>query len=57
MIAARHGHDKSLKIVKIGYMKGNITKDDFEKALREHKASQDETRSDQRDRARAEMGG
>ena len=57
MIAARCGHDKSLKIVKIGYMKGNITKDDFEKALREHKASQDETRSDQRDRARAEMGG
>jgi len=56
MIAARCGHDKSLEMVKKGYMMGGVTKKEFEKALREHKASQDETKSDQRDRARAARG-
>eukprot|EP00956_Cyclotella_meneghiniana_P015854 scaffold24638_cov48-Cyclotella_meneghiniana.AAC.6 len=55
MIAARCGHDESLKTVKKGYMDGDVTKDDFEKTLREHKASQDETKSDERDRAKAEI--
>eukprot|EP00956_Cyclotella_meneghiniana_P024568 scaffold49508_cov47-Cyclotella_meneghiniana.AAC.1 len=56
MIAARGGHDESLGAIKNGYMKGWVTKEDFEKILREHKASQDETKSDQRDRARAARG-
>eukprot|EP00956_Cyclotella_meneghiniana_P002730 scaffold3221_cov23-Cyclotella_meneghiniana.AAC.2 len=56
MIAARCGHDESLEWVKKGYMDGWVTKDDLEKTLREHEASQDEAKSDQRDRARAAMG-
>ena len=56
MIAASWGHDQSLVIIKDGYMEGDVTKEDFEKTLRQHKASQDETKSDQRDRVRAERG-
>lgn len=52
MIAAKCGHDDSLQDVKRGFMKGLVTKEDFEKTLREHQASQDETKSDQRDRVR-----
>jgi len=55
MIAARCGHDESLEMVKKAYMEGDVTKEDFEKILREHKASQDETKSNQRDRAKAAM--
>ena len=53
MIAARCGHDDSLDFVKEGFMVGDVAKEDFEKTLRQHKASQDETKSDQRDRVRA----
>eukprot|EP00956_Cyclotella_meneghiniana_P017734 scaffold29167_cov26-Cyclotella_meneghiniana.AAC.2 len=52
MIAAKCGHDTSLEGVKRGFMEGLITKEDFEKTLREHQASKDETKSEQRDRAR-----
>ena len=55
VIAARCGHDESLEIIKNGYKEGDVTKEEFEKILREHKASQDETKSDQRDRAKAEI--
>ena len=45
-------HD-SLENVKIGFKKGIVTKEDFEKALRCYQASQDEMRSEERDRAKA----
>eukprot|EP00956_Cyclotella_meneghiniana_P037446 scaffold138945_cov36-Cyclotella_meneghiniana.AAC.2 len=57
MIAARCGHDGSLEMIKKAYMEGDVTKEDFERVLREHKASQDETKSDQRDRARRQQEG
>ena len=57
MIAARFGDNDALKMVKKGYMEGDVTKEDFEKTLRQHKASQDETKSDQRDRVRAAREG
>eukprot|EP00956_Cyclotella_meneghiniana_P014056 scaffold20852_cov23-Cyclotella_meneghiniana.AAC.1 len=56
IVAAKCGHDDSLEAVKQGFMKGLITKDDFEKTLREHKASQDETKSEQRDRSKVFLG-
>ena len=56
MIAARCGHDHALETVKKGFMEGDVTKEDFEKTLRQHKASQDEIKSDQRDRGRAARG-
>eukprot|EP00956_Cyclotella_meneghiniana_P002786 scaffold3284_cov67-Cyclotella_meneghiniana.AAC.2 len=51
-ISAKCGHDWSLKFVKEGFMKGLTTKDDFEITLRCHQASQDEAKSEQRDRAK-----
>ena len=36
-------------------MKGYVTKNDFEKALRAHKAANDEMKSDQRDAAAADL--
>eukprot|EP00956_Cyclotella_meneghiniana_P015727 scaffold24401_cov42-Cyclotella_meneghiniana.AAC.3 len=53
MIAAKCGHDKSLEIVKLGFQEGIVTKEDFENTLRCYQASQDETRSEERDRAKA----
>lgn len=53
MIAAKCGHDGSLETIKLCFTKGLVTKEDFAKALREHKASQDETKSEQRERAKA----
>eukprot|EP00956_Cyclotella_meneghiniana_P038014 scaffold147731_cov20-Cyclotella_meneghiniana.AAC.1 len=52
MIAAKCGHDASLEEVKRGFMEGLITKEDLEETFREHQASKDETKSEQRDRAR-----
>ncbi|KAL7527410.1 hypothetical protein ACHAXR_001947 [Thalassiosira sp. AJA248-18] len=51
MIAARAGHEDSLKQVRKGFVKGQVTKDDFEKTLRAYAESQDEMKSDQRDEA------
>eukprot|EP00956_Cyclotella_meneghiniana_P037041 scaffold133945_cov36-Cyclotella_meneghiniana.AAC.5 len=53
MISAKCGHDDSLQKVKEGFMMGRVTKTDFEVTLRAHKASQDEMKSDQRDRAKS----
>lgn len=53
IIAAKCGHDDSLDKVKEGYMEGLVTKDAFEVTLRAHKASHDEIKTEQRDRARA----
>eukprot|EP00956_Cyclotella_meneghiniana_P028060 scaffold64434_cov52-Cyclotella_meneghiniana.AAC.10 len=52
IIAAKYGDDMSLQMIKDGFTNGVITKEDFEKTLRGHKASQAKTKSDQRDRAR-----
>eukprot|EP00956_Cyclotella_meneghiniana_P032437 scaffold89254_cov22-Cyclotella_meneghiniana.AAC.1 len=56
IIAAKCGDDESLELVKKGYMKGNVTKEDFEKTLRGYKAYVDEIKSEQRDRAREMIG-
>ena len=53
MIAAESGFDKSLEEIRDGFMHGVVTKEDFEKALRAHKESKDEMKSDQRDAAAA----
>ena len=53
MISARAGLDESLKEIQKCYMKGLVTKDDFEKALRAHKEAKDEMKSDQREEAAA----
>ena len=52
MISAMRGHDASLENLKMIYVEGHLSKDDFEKALRAHKDSQDEMKSEQRDRAK-----
>ena len=53
MIAAGAGYDLSLKAIRQGFMNGHVTKDDFEKALRAHKAANDEMKSGQREEAAA----
>jgi len=53
MISARAGLDESLKEIQKGFMNGHVTKDEFEKALRAHKESKDEMKSDQREAAAA----
>jgi len=56
MMAARCGDNDSLVAIKNGFMMGNVTKEDYEITLREHKASRDEEQSDRRDRIRAAKG-
>ena len=56
MIAATCGYDKSLENLKLGFKKGLVTKEDLEKTLRCYQASQDEMRSEDRDRANAARG-
>ena len=53
MISAGAGDDNSLKNIRVCFMIGHATKDDFEKALRAHKEAKDGTKSDQRDTAAA----
>ena len=55
MIAAGAGWDESLERIQGGYMCGIVTKEDFEKALRAHKAANDEMKSDQRETAAAHL--
>eukprot|EP00956_Cyclotella_meneghiniana_P008651 scaffold11800_cov27-Cyclotella_meneghiniana.AAC.4 len=55
MIAASCGCKKSLHNIKIGFKNGHVTKEDFEKTLRDYQASCDETKSEQRDRAAAAL--
>ena len=49
MISAGAGYDNSLTQIRECFMDGQATKDDFENALRTHKAAKDEMKSDQRD--------
>ena len=50
-IAAEFGLTCSLDVVKVGFRRGHVTKEDFEKTLRTYQASCDETKTEQRDRA------
>ena len=56
MISAGAGDDNSLKEIRKAFMDGHATKDDFEKALRSHKESKDEMKSNQRDKAAVFLG-
>eukprot|EP00956_Cyclotella_meneghiniana_P024258 scaffold48472_cov42-Cyclotella_meneghiniana.AAC.4 len=51
MIASKCGSKISLNNVKQGYKQGQVTKEGFEKTLRDYQAACDETKSEQRDRA------
>ena len=48
MISAAQGNDKALMKIKQSYLDGDMTKDDFAKALRAHKHAQDEMKSEHR---------
>ena len=52
-LAAMAGHKLSLNSVKDGYMNGHVTKDQYADSLREYQKSQDEMKSDARDKAHA----
>ena len=51
LISARAGDKLSLDTIKEGYMAGHVTKEDYSKTLREYQKSQDEMKSDMRDKA------
>ena len=53
LIAARAGYKGSLDTVKQGYMHGYVTKEGYANTVREYQKSQDEMKSDARDKARA----
>ena len=53
MISAGARYDFSLKAIRLVFLSGRATKDDFEKALRAHKEANDEMKSDQREAAAA----
>ena len=53
IIAARAGHTNALNSVKQGYTEGHVTKDQYANTLREYQKSQDEMKSDARDKAAA----
>ena len=53
VLAARAGNTQSLGTVKKGYMAGIVTKVEYANTLREYQKSQDEMKSDARDKARA----
>ena len=61
IISASAGHKKSLDNIKGGYMDGDVTKEQYANTLREYQKSQDEMKSDARDKAwaarNARMGG
>ena len=51
LIAARAGLERSLDNVKTGYKNGLITKDEYANTLRAYQKRQNETKSDERDKA------
>ena len=53
LIAARAGYNLSLDAVKEGYTEGLVTKDEYANTLREYQKSQNEMKSDARDKAAA----
>jgi len=50
-LAAKAGHEKALSMVKLGYMDGLITKDEYTSTLRAYQKIQDEMKSDAREKA------
>ena len=61
LISAKAGYKDSLDPVKQEYMHGQVTKEEYANTLREYQKSQDEMKSDARDKALAarneRMGG
>ncbi|KAL9178641.1 hypothetical protein ACHAXT_001979 [Thalassiosira profunda] len=55
MIAARAGSDAALKNVRLGFMGGIVSKDEFAGCLRAHKDSRDAMKSPERERALTDM--
>ena len=53
VLASKAGYTNALDKVKDGYMGGIVTKDEYANTLREYQTSQDETKSDARDKAAA----
>ena len=53
IIAANLGDDDSLYNVKVGFIDGFVSKDDYASALRGHQAAVDATKSEQREEAYA----
>ncbi len=53
IIAAKHGRDEALDFVKMGFMNGFVSKEDYAAALRGHQDAVDATKSKQRDEAYA----
>ena len=53
ILAARAGHKYSLDGVKYGYTKGHVTKEEYANTLREYQKSQDEMKSQAREKALA----
>ena len=53
LIAAKAGYKVSLDNVKQGFMRGIVTKDEYANTLRQYQKSQDETKSEARDKALA----
>ena len=51
ILAARAGHKQSLDMVKEGFMRGIVTKDEYENTLRAYQQQRDEMKSDDRDKA------
>jgi TPR repeat protein len=55
LLAARAGYKDSLDQVKVGFVHGIVTKDEYENALRAYQSRQDLMKSDDRDKARAHI--
>ena len=53
IIAANLGNDMSMEILKKGFKKGMVSKEDFAAALRAHQAAVDATKSPQREKGEA----
>ena len=53
IIAARAGHEESLIMIKEGFTKGDITKEEYANTLRAYQNIQDEMKSDDREKAEA----
>ena len=53
IISAKAGYKPSLEAVRIGFMDGHVTKEEYAITLREYQNSQDEMKSEARDKALA----
>jgi TPR repeat protein len=51
IIAAKLGQDDALEVVKENFLRGFVSKEDYEAALRGHQAAVDATKSEQREQA------